>query len=251
MNYFAKIFLIFSLSFLCLTLSFASDPADPAQKKAPEGRDAPIWDKGGNSPETNTYPVIEKLEGGILRIGNLYIDKNKKTVTADGFVNMTEGLVEYLACGSLGKLHESVLVLDIVPYYFQIALLLIDLEPGDKPIGFQGATETPMGDPLEITVSWKDKNKKEMSLKAETLLFNKQLEKPAKDMTWVFAGSQILDGNFMAQIEQSIVATYHDPYSIIDHTHKSGADDTMYFVNKEVIPPKGTPIKFTVKALKK
>ena len=54
----------------------------------------------------------------------------------------------------------------------------------------------------------------------------------------------------MAQVEHSIAATYHDPFAILDHPLPTGADDTLYYANKEVVPPKGTPVTFVVKALK-
>jgi len=145
----------------------------------------------------------------------------------------------------------KVLKLDVDPYYLQIALLLIGLEPGNKPLEFQGDPSIPEGDPVDIWVSWTNKDKKTVRHRAEELIFNKVAKKTMKHTHWVFAGSQVIDGKFMAQVEHSIASTYHDPFAILDHVLSTGGDDTVYFVNKTVVPPKGTPVTFVIKSIKK
>jgi hypothetical protein len=124
-----------------------------------------------------------------------------------------------------------------------VALLLLGLEPGDNPLESQGAPGVPEGDPAEIWVSWRSADQKEVRLRAEELLFNIKEKKAMPKIHWIYAGSQIIDGKFIAQMEQSIVATYHDPFALFDHPLATGTDDTIYYVNKQTVPPKGTPIK--------
>jgi hypothetical protein len=205
----------------------------------------------GDPPEAGgvktDVPAIRKLSDGKFQIDNIVVSKPEGSVSAPGAVNMDEGLIEYLACGPAGKLHESVLRLDVKPYYLQIALLLLGLEPGDKPLEFQGAEGVPEGDPVEILVSWEKEGGKMVEHRAEELILNSLTKKPMKRTHWVFAGSKIVDGKYMAQIEQSIAATFHDPFAIFDHPLATGTDDTIYFVNQDTVPPKGTPVVFTVK----
>ena len=236
---------------LLLTLPLSSQGAEGVEtipKEKPAGRDAPLWDNGPD-PAPSTLPAIKKISKGIFSLGNITVNKPEGFVSINGEVNMDEGLVEYLACGSRGKLHESVLKLNVDPYYLQIALLLIGLEPGNKPLEFQGDPGIPEGDPVDIWVSWTDKDKKTVRHRAEKLIFNKATKKTMKHTRWVFAGSQVIDGRFMAQAEHSIAATYHDPFAILDHLLPTGGDDTLYFVNRAVVPPKGTPVTFVIKSI--
>ncbi len=221
------------------------------EKKQPAapGRDAPIWDKNKNL-NTLVSPHIKKIKDGVLQVGNILVNKKEGSVLINGQVNMQEGLVEYLACGSFGKLHESVLRLYSEPFHIQIALLLLGLEPGKRKLKKQGALGIPSGDPIEIWVSWFSDDKKTITHRAEDLLFNKQSGRAMKETQWIFTGSQVIKGRFMAQVEHSIAATYHDPYAIIDHPLKTGIDDTLYYANKMVLPPKGTTIKFLIKSKK-
>ncbi|MFH2093860.1 MAG: YdjY domain-containing protein [Pseudomonadota bacterium] len=220
------------------------------QKQQPvPGRDAPIWDKNKNQ-ENAMAPAIKKLKDGILQIGNIMVNKNEGSVLVQGQVNMQEGLVEYLACGVYGKLHESVLKLYSEPFHIQIALLLLGLEPGEKHLGRQGAHGIPEGDPIDILVSWFD-DQKTITHRAEELLLNTKTGQTMEKTHWIFTGSQIVKGKFMAQVEHSIASTYHDPYAIIDHPLKTGTDDTLYVANNKILPPKGTTINFLIKLIKK
>ncbi len=202
----------------------------------------------GPPPDQKTLPVpsIRRLGEGIYRLANITIDKKKGEVKVPGRVNMQEGLVELLACGRWGKLHESVLVIDVEPYYFQLALLLLGLEPGNKPLAYQGDPHTPQGDYVDILVEWRE-NGKSVKKRAEELVFNRATGKSMKRTHWVFTGSIIQNGIFIAQVEQSLVTTFHDPATIIDNPLPAGGDDTLYYANKRVVPPVGTPVTMIVK----
>lgn len=251
-----KLMVIITMACFHLSLFFtsslsANDSVSPKTNQAIEqrqvaapGRDAPLWDKNNNN---QAIPFIKKLDDGVLKVGNIIVNKNKGSVLIQGNVNMQEGLVEYLACGTYGKLHESVLRLDSEPFHIQIALLLLGLEPGDKHLDMQGAHGIPDGDPIDIQVSWLNEDKQTIIHRAEDLLLNVKTGQVMKRTHWVFTGSQIIKGKFMAQVEHSIASTYHDPYAIIDHPLKTGTDDTLYFANNMTLPPKGTMINFIIK----
>ena len=111
---------IITVCFL-LTLPMSSQGAEGVEtllKEKPAGRDAPLWDRNnGPDPAASALPAIKKISKGIFSLGNITVNKLEGFVSLNGEVNMDEGLVEYLACGSSGKLHESVLKLDVNPYY--------------------------------------------------------------------------------------------------------------------------------------
>jgi len=183
-------------------------------------------------------------------LGNIIINKVEGSVMVNGEVNMQKGLVEYLACSSRGKIHESVLKLDVEPYYLQIALLLIGLEPAGTTDVHQGEVAAIDGDPMEIWVRWKGKNNRPIKIRAEKLILNLATKKPLEEMNWMFTGSQIMDDRFMAQREQSIVAIYHDPFAILDHPRKIGADDTLFYANTDLLPAAGTFVDFIIRSKK-
>ena len=200
-----------------------------------------------------TKPVVEKLAEGRYLIGAVELDQNKREIYLSGQVNMQEGLIELFACGPRGKLHESVLVLDVVPYHLQVALILLGLKSGGG-LEYQGDPRAPTGDPVEVWVEWDGADStaaapEMVQYRAEDMVYNVAKEQAMAHTPFVFAGSRIQDGRFVANVEQSLITTFHDPYAILDNPLPTGGDDTLYVVNQEVVPPRGTPVRVTLKAV--
>ena len=191
---------------------------------------------------------VEKISEGVYRIGKVTVDQKKRELTMEGSVNMQEGLVEYLAVAEKGKLHEAVLIMNVEPLHLQLGLILLGLKYG-RNLKYQGEPADPIGDPVNIFVEWGGEGRKKR-VRGEDLILNQQTEKSMSQTHWIFSGSFEVEGIFAAQLERSLIATYHDPASIIDNPLPEGADDTILYVNKELVPPVGTAITMTIKAVK-
>jgi hypothetical protein len=197
-------------------------------------------------PPENISSEVIKLSEDLYQVGNVKIHKNQRFISMQGSINMPDGLIEYLACNKRGKLHESILSLDVEPYHIHVALLLLGLVPGDRPISFQGASEPPCGDPVKIKISWRGADNKMMEYSPEDLIINIDDKKTMEKSDWVFSGSRFLNGQYLAQMLGSVVAVFHDPDAIIDDRSITGADDTHFFANKEVLPPIGTQVELKI-----
>lgn len=194
----------------------------------------------------------ELVSPGVYRIGDIRVNKTNKTVSFPAVVNMNKGLLEYLLVRGGGKTHESLFRTNIEPYNLQIACLLLDLAGSDKPLAFQGAPETPKGDPVVITVSMTDKEGKTSELHPEKWIIKAVNGKPADTelLVWIYTGSMVHKGRFAAQVDGSIIALYHDPVSMIDNASPGGESDKIWFVNEKNVPPVGTPVTITIKPIK-
>lgn len=191
---------------------------------------------------------VERISDGVYRIGKVTVDQKKRELYMDGSVNMQEGLVEYLAVAEKGKLHETVLKMDVEPLHLQLGLILMGLKYG-RNLKYQGESADPIGDPVDIFVEWAGDGGKKM-VRAEDLILNQKTGKSMSQTHWIFSGSFEIEGMFAAQLERSLIATYHDPASIIDNPLPEGADDTILYVNKEMVPPVGTAVTMIIKAAK-
>ena len=187
---------------------------------------------------------LESLGEGRFRIGNVLFEKEAGQITLPGRVNMNEGLIEVFACTERGKLHEATLVLDVDPLHLQLALISLGLEYG-RVLEEQGEARRPEGDPVLVFVEWGEGESKQR-WRAEDLIWNGPAESPMEHVSWVFAGSKVINGTFMASVEGQLITTYHDPYAILDNPLESGADDTVYFSNQERLPSPGTPITMVI-----
>ena len=70
---------------------------------------------------------------------------------------------------------------------------------------------------------------------------------PAADGPWLYTGSCFYDGNFVAQTEGAHASLVTYPGALINNPRIGSNDDQEWFVNREAVPPKGTPVTFTIK----
>jgi len=77
---------------------------------------------------------------------------------------------------------------------------------------------------------------------------NKQLN--ISRVEWVYTGSVVFDGRFLAQMGGSIIAIFHDPAALVDNASEGGESDKIWFVREGAVPPVGTPVTITIKPKK-
>ena len=80
----------------------------------------------------STKSLIKQTSDNTYQLQNISINSEEKEVKFPAKINMQEGLIEVFACAPGGKMHESVLVADIVPYYLQVSLLLLGLQSSES-----------------------------------------------------------------------------------------------------------------------
>jgi hypothetical protein len=197
----------------------------------------------------NELPVVQKVAPGLFRLGAIEISKRDRSVSFPVLVNQHRGLLEYLLVRIGGKTHESLFRTEVDPTQIQMALLLIGLEGTDHPLSRQGDPDAPKGNPVEITVS-QFKDGRMATFKPEIWVTKRSADKVAESepLQWVFTGSLVRGGRFLAQAEGSIVAIYHDPVALIDNASRGGESDRIWLVNEATVPPVGTPLTMTIHA---
>jgi len=196
----------------------------------------------GEDPNSRIKPPpLKQVAPGVFEIGGVKITKQAERVEFTAVVNMNQGLLEYLIVGSSGKLHESLLRTEVEPYCLQIALLMIGLEGTTRPLAAQGDPRRPEGDPVSIGVSWQEAGRSKKA-RIETWIARGTPTGKLQPMHWTFTGSVVSNGIFMAQVEQSMVAVFHDPAAIIDNPLPEGGSDDIWFVHEQAVPPLGTAV---------
>jgi hypothetical protein len=173
------------------------------------------------------------------------IFKKEQKVEFPCAVNMGKGLLEYAIVGNSGKLHESLLRTHVEPYSLQIALLLLGLEGTTNPLAMQGDPRKPEGSPVTLWVQWKA-GEQLNKVRIEEWIMNRQGGAAMEPTQWIFTGSVVANGIFLAQVERSIVAIFHDPVALIDNPLSEGGSDKIWFVNEEKVPAPGTDVTVIV-----
>jgi hypothetical protein len=189
---------------------------------------------------------IVRLPDGRLRIGSLVVDADRGSLEIPGHVNMTQGVIEVLACAPWGKTYESLFVVDAEPYLVQIGLLLLwDLPPGAVGTTWKKLNEErefiPSGPELTIRTRWRDERGKERSEPVERWICSPN-QRSGPKTSWVFTGSVLGDEGFVAQNQGNIIVTYRDPAAIVNNGAPSSTNDEVYGICSDKVPAAGTPV---------
>jgi hypothetical protein len=224
------------------------DPKQPAIRREDELR------KGAEGLQSGANPFpdfVKRVGPGLYEIGTVTLDLNVEQAKVPGRINMTRGIIEYLAVvDGRGKLHESVLALNVQPSMLQLALILMGLEAGEWAPPEPGTRRPPTfvtkGDPLVLFVEW-EKDGKTERMAADTLVFNRETQQPLKGNRWNFTGSFFGSRGFAADVTGSIIATFFDYRAVLNVSQQVGnpyrGQNQGYEVNTSAVPPVDTPIR--------
>ncbi len=187
-----------------------------------------------------------------VQLGKVQLDREKRRVTFPAVFNMSEGLLEYVLVGSQGKVHESLLRTDVQPTQLHTAMLLFGVKtgerhPGDAPpaainADYLHTAPTLKGDPVTILLRWTVEGK-ETTCRAEELVYNAETKAAATAGDWTYNGSMFDENQFLAEQEKSFVALVTDPAALVNNPRPGHDNDQVWFVAKEKVPPKDTPVE--------
>jgi hypothetical protein len=202
------------------------------------------------SPAKPQAPV-ERLGPDRLRVGNVLIDTDRREVSVGGVVNDVS-VLEYLANTKEGaKAYESALELDTNAINFNVALILVGMDPSRSVLPkMKFDPDPPKGDPLEIWVEWEDGGSRRR-VRAEEVVYNREAKRTITEGAWVYTGSQFSEAynTFQAEIAGTIVGFMHTPDSLIDNAQPIIGSYGSSIINPALNLKPGTPVLLTVRAL--
>lgn len=181
-------------------------------------------------------------------LGGVTVDARGRALEMSGWVNLQQGPVEFLICGPRGKLHESVFVAEGEVTDLHAAFLLLGGKPGKGPTDL--GVGQPEGPACVIWVEWEQAGERRRE-RAEWFVLNLETQEPMAEALWIFTGSIMREGRYMATLDQSFVATYWDPWAVLNLALPLGARDDVLAVRQEVVPPQGTPVRLRFEWIEK
>ena len=198
-----------------------------------------------------TASPAERIGKDLVRIGTITVDTARKEFSVGGFVNDVQFL-EFLANTKGGwKAYESALELDTNAINFNVACLLIGLDPaGAVPSRFQFDPEPPQGHPVELFVEW-DEGDKPRRIRAEQLIYNRVTKQTLSEGPWVYTGSVFRQANnmYLAEIEGALVGFMHTTAPIIENPRPMAGAWGDSAINPELNLKPGSQVKLIVRAL--
>ena len=208
---------------LCLTIIISTALGVHGQEKSPF------------KPEPPKKPAIKEVGPGILQVGTVRLDKDKREISLPVMVNMNEGPMEYLVVTGKGKTHESLLVTSAEPFHLQVAMLLINCKGSNGKLIPEDESKAIPGEPVVIELRWKA-GKKEKKSRLEKFI-SRADKKPIKEGPFIFNGSRMFDGSFLAQRDGSIVSLITDNSAQFNNPRVGRGDDDMWRPQSKGLPP--------------
>jgi len=201
---------------------------------------------GTEAPGPTNAPM-KAIGPGLFEIGKVRLNKNDKSVTFPAVLNMSPGLVEYVLVTETGKIHESLLRTDAEPYQIHMAMLLLGAKGAGTNAFPQKPDEPLPGDKVLLDIAWKDARGKEQKHRAEELIFNEQTKSPMSRGPWVYNGSRVFEGTFIAQQDGSIIALIEDPDALVNNPRQGRENDEIWEVKTNGLPPLNTAVEVTIR----
>ena len=194
----------------------------------------------------STNSSVREVSPGIFEIGKVQLNQKARVIRFPASINMTNGPVEYALVTAVGKLHESVLRTDIDAAHIHVAALLLGAKGAQSnyTVAYFDTNSIP-GERVNLYAAWKDGNR-EKKVRVEDLVFNTQIRSRMIATNWVYNGSQIHDGTFIAQRDGLIVSIISDPLALINNPRPGHENDEIWQVNTNIIPPIGTKVEFSI-----
>ena len=203
--------------------------------------------------DTKALPGLKVAGPGIFELGQVRMDKAQRMVSFPAVLNQADGTMEYLLVTTSGKTHESILRTEVPPLHVHVAMLLL----AAKGAGTNALTSPPpqyggtpglaiLGDPITIEVRWQEKNQ-EIRRQAEELVVHQAAKAEGKKPAWVYNGSVVWEGTFLAQQDGSLISLIRDPIALINHAGPQPEGDHVWMANADKLPPAKTPVQVVIK----
>jgi hypothetical protein len=241
------IFLNMKWQFLCLlcipTWAWAESPPTPPPPTAPEvavGKPRPT-------------PTMSKRDDGLMQYGDIIFDPKSRQVRVPCRVNMTEGLLEFAVVHENGKVHESLLitscsatdihvVMTLLRYVASEELYAIEKERGILSGEFPKVPEeTKKAARIDLKVQWEANGKTQQAALADWIQYEKTA-KPMKTIPWVYGGSMIYEGSFLADQTGDIASIFVSRGSLMLYAGDDRFSDDVWIPFTKRIPPQGTSV---------
>lgn len=224
---------------------------DPATERAPvEPRTLPAPDQRVEEVK----PAVKKLEGDRFQVGEVIFDAKTREIRFPAAVNMAgEELLEFAIVHVNGKVHESLLVTEISATDLNIAFKLLRYQASAEFYPIQEADgsysnefpkvsdEVKKAARINLSVEWKEGDKTRTA-KLHEWIAHGSTGKPMAADPWVYGGSGVYEGKFMAESTGDIAAIFLSNSALINFSGKDNNSDEVWLAFPKRVPTEGTKI---------
>ena len=244
-------------SLLCIGLFTASLPAvlgQPAASPAGGPPSAPHMELAKFDPSKTP---VKQISPGVYDVRGIRLIKSDRSVSFPAVVNLIDAPQEYFLVSQFGASHESIFRTKINPIDLHVAMLLLGAKGAPLVDSNKAAVAEPArnpyegkisGDEVELVVSWQnDAGGLSVSAGSVTLSMLSGKEAPLVNAKWIYNGSRLHDGMYMAQVNGNFVSLIADEFAMINYQGPGSENDDIWRANTALLPKTETPVTVTIR----
>lgn len=186
--------------------------------------------------------AFKEIAPGQFQIGLVKLDQKSKSIVFPGVINMSQGLVEYALVSPYGKAHESILATTAQPQDIHVAMLLLQPSGTRSTIAATNGAAEVTGMEVLLSAEWTAGEKLHRH-RFEELIINRQTKSTMREGPWVYNGSRVVGGTFLAQRDGQIVAVMADGDALVNNPQPGRENDEIWQINTNAVPAVGTPVR--------
>ena len=228
---------------LTTVLATAQDrlPVEPKPPSAPDQEGAPV------------KPAVARLDATRYRIGGLVLDQKTLEIRFPAVVNMTEVLLEYGLVRTHGKVHEALLATEVSATHINLAFTLLRYQPSPElyaEVNERGglsnrfpvvSAAVKAAARIQVKVEWDDRGK------IRCVPLNEWIQNAATgtampETLWVYGGSVIEQGKFVAETTGDLIAIFLSNAALINYPGTDNDNDDVWIPFPKRVPAEGTKI---------
>lgn len=221
---------------------------DPDPGTEPTQPDLPTPDKPLELPPA---PTVKDLGEGRFRVGTIEFDENQRTIRIPAAVHMLKDPVEYILVGHHGKIHETVFITNADARDIHVAALLLGMKI-QPDLGAEN-TAAVLGDSgvIDAWVEWERNGPPAKLPLHETVTLadpdTRQSTGTLPGGGWLYNGSGLAGGEFLASQNGSIISIIRDPSALINNPGPSRDNDDIHTPNAAKLPKLQHPVRIVLK----
>lgn len=212
---------------------------------------AVVENKTSASSAPTPQSQFRVVDANTLAIGLVKVHKRERMLSLPATVNMDHFAIEYALVTMSGKTHESLLATEASPQHIHIAALLLGVVP-EPGLGLTNqAASVPATAGVTVEVLWKaDGKEQRQPLQRLIGVADSAEAKISATLTngqWLYTGSRLESGRFVADSEGSIISIIRDSLALINNPDVSRDNDDIHFPNRSLLPPAGTKVTVRIR----
>jgi hypothetical protein len=195
---------------------------------------------------------IKDLGDGNYELGGIEFNSKTRRLRVPCLLNMRKGPIEFMLVHENGKTHESLLRTKVSALDLQVAMLLLNYEPGHnglfdhleklEPQAYKNLvstkTNTPGANIVTMALEWKTG---QPAQDVAAALLKTADQQPPKDCgSWIFTGSMVQESGFSAALHGNFVSLYYDATGMFATPSKDNRADDAWEPNEKALPKEET-----------